>query len=208
MGGNIGNPLINYVAEGKKASAVIVEVSSFQLETVETFQPATALLLNITEDHLDRYRSYDEYRAAKYRIFDNQTNTDHAVLRHGLEAPMKGSPRTLTFSATDEVKEGAFAKDGMLYVRFNGKESSFLRDISPLVGVHNTENILAAILTARIHGIDDRDHRRCLKRHSGAFPTGLNSSALSGMSLSTMIRRQRMWMPQKGPSKDSIRRSF
>ena len=155
VGGNIGNPLINYVSEGKKAPAVIVEVSSFQLETVETFKPSTALLLNITEDHLDRYRSYDEYRAAKYRIFDNQTNTDHGILRHGLEAPMKGSPRIVTFSATDEVKEGAFAKDGMLYTRFDGKESSFRRNISPLVGVHNTENILAAILTARIHGIDD-----------------------------------------------------
>jgi UDP-N-acetylmuramoylalanine--D-glutamate ligase len=155
VGGNIGNPLINYVADGKKAPAVIVEVSSFQLETIESFKPATALLLNITEDHLDRYRSYDEYKGAKYRIFDNQTSTDHAIIRHGLEVVMKGTPRLLTFSATDEVPQGAFAKDGMMHVRYGGKESSFRRALSPLVGVHNTENILAAILTARIHGIDD-----------------------------------------------------
>ncbi len=155
VGGNIGNPLINYVAGNKKTPAVIVEVSSFQLETIKSFKPSSAMLLNITEDHLDRYRNYDEYKAAKYRIFDNQTGADHAVIRHGLEVAMKGCPRLFTFSATDELPEGAFAKGGMLYVRFNGKESSFRRDISPLVGVHNTENILAAILTARIHGIDD-----------------------------------------------------
>ncbi len=155
VGGNIGNPLINYVAGGKKASAVIVEVSSFQLETIETFRPSTALLLNITEDHLDRYRSYDEYKAAKYRIFDNQTDMDYAVIKHGLNVVMKGTPRRLDFSATEEIQEGAFAKGDRLYMRLNGKESSFPRNISPLVGVHNTENILAAILAARIHGIDE-----------------------------------------------------
>ena len=155
VGGNIGNPLIDYVAEDRISPVVIVEVSSFQLETVENFRPSTALLLNITEDHLDRYRSYDEYKAAKYRIFDNQAGMDHAIVRHGLEVPMKGSPRMLEFSAIKELAEGAFAKNGMLHVRINGKESAFRRDISPLVGVHNTENILAAILAARIHGIDD-----------------------------------------------------
>ncbi|HOD74459.1 MAG TPA: UDP-N-acetylmuramoyl-L-alanine--D-glutamate ligase, partial [Syntrophorhabdaceae bacterium] len=107
VGGNIGNPLINYVAEGKKTSHVIVEVSSFQLETIETFRPATAVLLNITEDHLDRYRSYDEYRQAKYRIFDNQGSGDSAVIRKGLDVVMKGSPRVLSFSVTEELDEGA-----------------------------------------------------------------------------------------------------
>jgi len=167
VGGNIGNPLINYVTDGKKAPAVIVEVSSFQLETIENFKPSTALLLNITEDHLDRYRSYDDYRASKYRIFDKQTNADHAVIRHGLEVAMKGSPRILTFSTTDEIPEGAFAKEGTMYVRIDGKESSFRRGISPLVGVHNTENILAAILTARIHGIDDNIIEGALRTFRG-----------------------------------------
>ncbi len=167
VGGNIGNPLINYAAGGRRFPVVIVEVSSFQLETMENFKPSTALLLNITEDHLDRYRSYDEYRAAKYRIFDNQTDTDNAIVRNGIEVPMKGSPRMLAFSATEELREGAFAKDGMLYVRFDGKESSFRRNISPLVGVHNTENILAAILAARIHGVDDAIIEDALKAFRG-----------------------------------------
>ena len=167
IGGNIGNPLINYAAGGTRSPAVIVEVSSFQLETIESFRPSTAMLLNITEDHLDRYRSYEEYKAAKYRIFDNQASGDSAVVLNGLDVPMKGSPRMFTFSATEEVREGAFAKDGMLYVRFDGEESSFRRDISPLVGIHNTENILAAILAARIHGIDDTVIESALKAFKG-----------------------------------------
>ncbi|MCK7478073.1 MAG: Mur ligase family protein [Candidatus Moduliflexus flocculans] len=72
VGGNIGDPLINYVLKGSKARFVIIEVSSFQLETIEAFRPKTAILLNVTEDHLDRYRSFAEYRDAKYRIFENQ----------------------------------------------------------------------------------------------------------------------------------------
>jgi len=154
VGGNIGNPLINYVAGGKKASCVIVEVSSFQLETVETFRPDTAILLNITEDHLDRYRSYDEYKEAKYRIFDNQTDEDFAIIKNGLDIAIKGAPRVLRFSATEELEEGAFFKDGRIRVRLDGKETSYPRDLSPLVGIHNTENILAAVLTAHTYGID------------------------------------------------------
>jgi len=167
VGGNIGNPLINYVAEGKKTSHVIVEVSSFQLETIEAFRPATAVLLNITEDHLDRYRSYDEYKEAKYRIFDNQTDKDFAVIRKGLEVAMKGTPRVLRFSATDELEEGAFSKNGRLYVRLDGQETSWSRDLSPLVGVHNTENILSAILTARIHGVDAKAIEEALRTFRG-----------------------------------------
>jgi UDP-N-acetylmuramoylalanine--D-glutamate ligase len=124
VGGNIGNPLINYVTGNAKTSHVIVEVSSFQLETIETFRPATAVLLNITEDHLDRYRSYDEYRQAKYRIFDNQGSGDSAVIRKGLDVVMKGSPRVLSFSVTEELDEGAFSKNGRLHVRMDGTETS------------------------------------------------------------------------------------
>lgn len=167
VGGNIGNPLINYVAEGKKTSAVIVEVSSFQLETIETFRPATSVILNITEDHLDRYRSYDEYKEAKYRVFDNQTENDFAVLKDGLEVVMKGNPKVMRFSVTDELDSGAFYKDGRLYVRFGGQETSWDRSLSPLVGVHNTENILAAALVARIHGISEETIRDSLKAFKG-----------------------------------------
>lgn len=72
VGGNIGDPLINYVLQGRKAPCVIIEVSSFQLETIESFHPDTAILLNLAEDHLDRYPSFEDYSGAKYRIFENQ----------------------------------------------------------------------------------------------------------------------------------------
>ncbi|HOE17433.1 MAG TPA: UDP-N-acetylmuramoyl-L-alanine--D-glutamate ligase [Syntrophorhabdaceae bacterium] len=154
VGGNIGNPLINYALEGKKAQHIIAEISSFQLETVEAFRANTSILLNITEDHLDRYRGYDEYRDAKYRIFERQTEKDYALIIDGLEAPKAGKGRVLSFSSAKVLEEGAFAKDGMLYVRIDGKEFLYERDLSPLVGAHNTENILAALLAAHIYGID------------------------------------------------------
>lgn len=167
VGGNIGNPLMNYVIEGQKASHVIVEVSSFQLETIETFRPDTAIILNITEDHLDRYRSYEEYRQTKYRIFDLQTERDFAVIRKGLDIIMRGEPKTLYFSATEELGEGAFLKDGLLRVRFDGKEISCPRDISRLVGIHNTENILSAVLAARIYGIGESVIEETLRSFNG-----------------------------------------
>jgi len=153
VGGNIGNPFINYVNEGKKAPYVILEVSSFQLETIETFRPATAVLLNITEDHLDRYRSYDEYIAAKYRVFENQAESDSAVLRSGLAVKDGMKARTYFFSTDEILEEGAFLKDGVMHIRVRGKEFLYKRTLSRLVGIHNTENVLAALLISHIHDV-------------------------------------------------------
>ena len=153
VGGNIGNPFINYVSEGKKAPYVILEVSSFQLETIETFHPSTAILLNITEDHLDRYRSYNEYIEAKYRIFENQTESDYAILRKGLSVKDRGKARRYFFSTDEPLEEGAFLKDGTMHVRIKGKEFLYKRSLSRLVGIHNTENLLAALLVSHIYDI-------------------------------------------------------
>lgn len=154
VGGNIGNPLINYVLEGKKASYVVLEISSFQLETIETFRPNTSILLNITEDHLDRYRSYNEYIAAKNRVFENQGEGDYALINANILPVIKGLPKILPFSTTQELGEGAFARNGQLIVRFRGQEWAYDRNASPLVGIHNTENILTALLTAHIYNIE------------------------------------------------------
>jgi UDP-N-acetylmuramoylalanine--D-glutamate ligase len=200
VGGNIGNPLINYVAGDAKTSHVIVEVSSFQLETIETFRPATAVLLNITEDHLDRYRSYDAYRQAKYRIFDNQGSGDFAIVRKGLDVVMKGSPRVLPFSVSEELDEGAFSKNGKLHVRMDGAETSWPRDLSPLAGIHNTENILAALLVARIHGVDGQVIEEALRTFRDC-PTASSSSAPSGASPFTMTPRRPTSTRRRGPSR-------
>jgi UDP-N-acetylmuramoylalanine--D-glutamate ligase len=167
VGGNIGTPLIRYVTEGRKTSHIVLEISSFQLETIETFQPNTAILLNITEDHLDRYRSFNEYKEAKYRIFENQTESDYALINTNILPVMKGNPKVFPFSTHQEISEGAFARDGNLYVRFEGREFIYKREISPLIGTHNTENILTALLTAHIYGIDRAITEDVLKTFKG-----------------------------------------
>ena len=167
VGGNIGNPLINYVSEGKPAPHVVLEISSFQLETIETFRPNTAILLNITEDHLDRYRNYKEYKDAKYRIFENQGEEDYALINTNILPVIKGKPKVLPFSTVQELSEGAFAKNGSLYVRLRGHEFIYKRDISPLIGIHNTENILTALLTAHIYNIEQAVIEDVLKGFNG-----------------------------------------
>ena len=80
VGGNIGTPLISYVDSGEKAGVVVAEISSFQLHTIDRFRPKVAVLLNIAEDHLDRYPDLDAYVRSKGRIFENQGSADFAVL--------------------------------------------------------------------------------------------------------------------------------
>ncbi len=153
VGGNIGRPLMEYVRAGKRLPYVILEISSFQLETAETFHPRTALLLNITEDHLDRYRSFDDYVRAKLRIFENQSEGDHAILNRNMAVPVTGRGRRIFFSSGGELEEGAFVRSGSLVVRLDGQEYVYKRSLSPLVGVHNTENILSVLLVAHLYGI-------------------------------------------------------
>jgi UDP-N-acetylmuramoylalanine--D-glutamate ligase len=167
VGGNIGNPLINYVLEDRKAPFIILEVSSFQLETIEAFRPKTALLLNITEDHLDRYRSFEEYRTAKYRIFENQSADDYAILNRNLNVPAGLRPRSLFFSAELPLDEGAFYEDGTIHIRLDGQEHLYRRDLSPLVGIHNTENLLAVLLTSHIHNVDRQVIEAVMKNFRG-----------------------------------------
>jgi UDP-N-acetylmuramoylalanine--D-glutamate ligase len=167
IGGNIGDPLINYVLKGTKARHIIIEVSSFQLETIEAFRAQTSILLNITEDHLDRYRSFAEYRDAKYRIFENQDAKNYAILNAKLPVPKSCKAKKLLFSSENEIYEGAFAQNEVMTVRFQGQEHRYERAISPLVGIHNTENLLVALLVAHIHGIDKECIREVVKDFKG-----------------------------------------
>jgi len=167
VGGNIGNPLFNYVLEGRKAKYVILEISSFQLETIETFHPATSVLLNITEDHLDRYRNYEEYITAKYRIFENQTKVDRAVLNGNLETTYDIKANKLFFTTCEKLNEGAFFDKGNIYVRLSDKEFVYKRALSPLIGIHNTENILSALLVSHIYGIEQQVVEEVLRGFKG-----------------------------------------
>jgi UDP-N-acetylmuramoylalanine--D-glutamate ligase len=154
VGGNIGNPLIEYVTDEKKASFVILEVSSFQLETIEKFRPRCALLLNVTEDHLDRYKDFCEYLESKLKIFENQKEEDVAVVNRKITLKNRPKSKTLFFSLNERLEEGAFFREGEIVVRIGGTEYKYKRSISPLFGMHNTENLLASILVAHIYGIE------------------------------------------------------
>jgi UDP-N-acetylmuramoylalanine--D-glutamate ligase len=154
VGGNIGNPLMKYALGGKTARYLVLEISSFQLETIETFHPETAVLLNITEDHLDRYRSFSDYEQAKMRIFENQTGSDFAVVNADLLHSIRTKATVLSFSTRGPVPEGAYAEDGRMIVRLGGKEYAYDRALSPLYGVHNTENILSVLIVAHLYAID------------------------------------------------------
>lgn len=167
VGGNIGEPLANYVLGGHKADVLVVEISSFQLETIEAFRPHTAILLNITEDHLDRYASFADYRAAKMRIFENQEPDDQALVSAEIGQNGFGSARRYPFSTRSIFEEGAFLKEGQLRVRLAGREYSYRRDLSPLVGVHNSENLLSALLAAHLYGLESKVIEATLREFRG-----------------------------------------
>jgi UDP-N-acetylmuramoylalanine--D-glutamate ligase len=167
VGGNIGDPLINHVLSGRKARYVIAEISSFQLETIEAFRPRTSILLNITEDHLDRYAAFGDYVNAKMRIFENQTADDTALINADVTGTESIRPGKFYFSTKKEVKEGAFLDGGLLRVRLADKEFEYRRELSPLVGVHNSENLVAVLLAVHLYGIDRGTVEETLREFKG-----------------------------------------
>ena len=143
-GGNIGKPYSEIVLEGNKFDVLTLEVSSFQLERIETFRPRVAVWLNLSPDHLDRYRDLAEYRAAKLRIFAFQTEDDFAIVNAAEELPTLRAKRT-TFSGYES--NGDFALDGRS-IRFQGQPVLDL-ETTRLRGPHNAENAMAALGVAR-----------------------------------------------------------
>src|SRR5512142_2015283 len=147
VGGNIGTAAISLVEESTDDSYVVLEVSSFQLETIQAFHPFIAVVLNITPDHLDRHSTFEAYVDAKARIFENQTGDDFAVLNADDPTCVSLAGRTrarkIWFSGKREVETGAWVRNGQIVYRDGGE-----RDIMPvsdikLKGAHNLENVLA-----------------------------------------------------------------
>lgn len=156
VGGNIGDPLIDLPASGETVERVAAEISSFQLEWIEQFKPRVAALLNITEDHLDRYHGYQEYINAKLRIFENQTADDFAVVNRDDElvwqAAQSLKAQLFPFSRTHELAEGIFSRPGEVVFRHKGQEQTFPVADFKLQGVHNLENIMAALACCLLLG--------------------------------------------------------
>ncbi len=156
VAGNIGTPLISRVNLTTETTVTVAELSSFQLELVETFNPDIAVLLNLTPDHLDRHKTMDAYASAKARIFENQTESDFAVLNADDPACAPFAPKRAQvywFSRKQQVKQGAYLRGEEIIFRTRKQEEILLRreEIS-LPGAHNLENVLAAATAARLEG--------------------------------------------------------
>lgn len=158
VGGNIGVPLLSRVESSTDATVTVAEISSFQLETIETFRPEIGVLLNITPDHLDRHATLDEYARAKMRMFENQLERDAAILNADdpeVTRRMPSRPRVYWFSRQKRVATGAFLRDDEIIFRHEGFETALAhRDQVPLRGEHNLENVLAACSAAYLAGAD------------------------------------------------------
>jgi UDP-N-acetylmuramoylalanine--D-glutamate ligase len=167
VAGNIGEPLISSI-DPEKPRVYVLELSSFQLETVDRFRADIALLLNITPDHMDRYRSFDDYAAAKYRIFRNQRPHDVAIVNAGdrRATPRDAKARVWRFSALQKVDEGAYLDGDDFVLCVEGQERRLPRVSLRLQGMANVENALASWLAARAAGVDDMSVQIAF----GAFP--------------------------------------
>lgn len=168
VGGNIGTPAISLVEHADRSTIAVLEVSSFQLETIETFRPKVAVVLNVTPDHLDRHRTFAAYKAAKARIFENQRSDDFALLNADdpscEEMAPRGRGQVAWFSRKKEVHQGAFVRGGRIF--FNdakGQREVMLASEIPLKGAHNLENVLAAVCTGMLLGCDPQVIQKTVK---------------------------------------------
>lgn len=154
VGGNLGTPLIDAV--DNDYSWQVVELSSFQLETIEAFRPRYAMLLNISEDHLDRYPDMASYIAAKARIFENLQDGDVAILNHDDALAMQAAGATrasrICFSGQSLLENGMSLIDGKIIWRWQGQEILFPVDELQLRGRHNQENVMAAMIPLLLEG--------------------------------------------------------
>lgn len=172
VGGNIGRPLIDLVAEADDDSWTVAELSSFQLETIVDLHPRVALCLNVTPNHLDRYDFFSDYAAAKHRIFMNQTPEDLAVLNADNEVTAGWASglraHVAMFSVVKELDEGLFLRGRELVSRSGGKERVLTtRDEIAIRGLHNVENVLAAMAAGLACGASPESMRETIARFRG-----------------------------------------
>ncbi|MBI1788375.1 MAG: UDP-N-acetylmuramoyl-L-alanine--D-glutamate ligase [Acidobacteria bacterium] len=158
VGGNIGTPLSGMVSASRPEQWNVLELSSFQLETISAFRAEVAVCLNVTPDHLDRHHTFAGYAAAKGRLFENQRSEDYAVLNAddatcvGYSACLRGRP--LWFSSTRAITPGLWLEEGRIF--FDGDVVMKASEV-PIRGLHNVENTMAAVAAARLAGAGLRE---------------------------------------------------
>lgn len=152
--GNIGNPYTMEALKSSKDSITVAEISSFQLETIHTFKPKVSAILNITPDHLNRHHTMEGYIAAKEAVAMNQTKEEICVLNYENEYTRafgdRCPARVVFFSSARELEEGYFLRGTRIIRKFDGAELDLMdiRKDMNLVGIHNAENVMAAIAIA------------------------------------------------------------
>jgi UDP-N-acetylmuramoylalanine--D-glutamate ligase len=163
VGGNLGEPLADHADE--PFDALVLEVSSFQMERVDRFRPRVAALLNVTDDHLDRYASFDDYAHAKGNAFVRQTEEDWAVVPFAdatcMREAKRGRARIVTFGPGGVVD---VTEDAVIDRRMDER---FARDEMALTGGHNALNVAAAIACVRPFGVSGTAIRRVLSGFHG-----------------------------------------
>ena len=171
VGGNIGTPVISLAGKTTPDSLVVLEISSFQLETIEQFCPWIAAILNITPDHLDRHHTFEAYVAAKARTFENQRPSDFGILNAddpacvGLKDKVKGS--LFWFRRKHAVENGAFLSGDQVLFRRDGRDEPILsRNDIQLKGSHNLENVLAAVTITTLAGCSPEQIRKAVTEFS------------------------------------------
>jgi UDP-N-acetylmuramoylalanine--D-glutamate ligase len=171
VGGNIGVPVVALIEESTRDTWSVLEVSSFQLESTVEFHPQIAVILNITPDHLDRHGSFENYAGAKERIFAAQDENDFAVLNAdntpAAAAATRAKARVYWFSVENDVRQGAWLENG--FVVYRAAADAEIDQIMPLSGIplkgaHNVENVLAAVVAARLAGVAPEAIRRAVER--------------------------------------------
>ncbi|MBI3802316.1 MAG: UDP-N-acetylmuramoyl-L-alanine--D-glutamate ligase [Nitrospirae bacterium] len=168
VGGNLGTPLSEAVS--KVWDFVVVEVSSFQLETIRTFRPRIAALLNVTPDHLDRYPDFQSYREAKWRIFENQSEGDHAVLNQDDPGALPSflKPEGVFFSRGSVPRRGVYLREGEILSNLWGEPQPILRlEALKIKGSHNVENAMAAAAITLLCGSSVEQIAQALTRFKG-----------------------------------------
>jgi UDP-N-acetylmuramoylalanine--D-glutamate ligase len=168
VGGNIGTPLISLVESSSGDGWTVVEMSSFQLETIKEFHPTIALVLNVTPNHMDRYETFTDYAAAKHRIFMNQVPGDLAILNADDEVVSSWAQglraHVTTFSLTKELEDGLFLRGPEIVSRTAaGERVLLLADEMKLRGRHNIENVLAALAAGLACGAAPDSMRETIK---------------------------------------------
>ncbi len=172
VGGNIGNPLIGYVEKSAGKDFIVAEISSFQLQWVEKFRPYVSVLLNVTSDHINYHGSFAEYLRIKSRVFAKQTENDLAILNAADPAQKelvgKIRAKIAQFSSASEIESGIFLKNDKIIFRMPGfDEEVYPLNLIKLPGMHNVENVMAAIIAARFCGCPQESINVCVADFHG-----------------------------------------